>query len=102
MYELTAEVISQKGHCGAGHKVGDKFTIGQMTTPNMCSWAYFAIFTFAEVLEFGGAFPWEKEGEATIACPDADNPVVFKLKRNPRQHSHRHTEEKIGQPLEEY
>ena len=35
MSDVTAKVISQKGTCEAGHKVGDKFVIGQQTTPKL-------------------------------------------------------------------
>ena len=81
--DIVAKVISQKGTCVAGHSVGDKFTIGQKTAPNLCSWAFHALFPFAEVLQFGGSFPWENDGnKATVACPDPDNPVVFELRRS--------------------
>jgi len=80
MYEVTAKVISQKGTCEAGHKEGDEFIIGQNTPCGMCSWAFYTLFPFAEVLQFGGSFPWEKEpGKTNVACPDPDNPVVFEL-----------------------
>jgi len=82
MPELIAVVISQKGSCAAGHKVGDKFIIGQKTPPGLCSWAFTALFPFAEVLEFGGSLPWEKDpNKTTVACPDPENPVVFELRR---------------------
>ncbi len=81
MSDVIAEVISQKGTCAAGHKVGDKFTIGQQTVPNFCSWAFCSLFPFAEVLQFGGSFPWENErNKTTVACPDPENPVVFELR----------------------
>ncbi|MFH1650992.1 MAG: TIGR04076 family protein [Chloroflexota bacterium] len=83
MPEVIAEVISQKGTCEAGHRVGDRFVIGQQTPPGLCSWAFSALFPLAEVLQFGGSFPWEKDRDrATVACPDPDNPVVFRLKRS--------------------
>jgi uncharacterized repeat protein (TIGR04076 family) len=83
MTEIIAEVISQKGKCEAGHKVGDKFVIGQQTPANLCSWAFYTLFPFAEVLQFNGVFPWEKDkNTATVACPDPENPVVFRLKRS--------------------
>lgn len=82
MFDIIAKVISQKGYCEAGHKVGDEFIIGQTTPCKMCSWAFYTIFPFAEVLQFGGAFPWEQDSDrATVACPDPDNPVVFELIR---------------------
>lgn len=82
MTKIIAKVISQKGICGAGHKVGDEFVIGQTTPEGMCSWAFYTLFPFAEPLQFGGKFPWEKDPKkAKVACPDADNPVVFELRR---------------------
>lgn len=84
MQDVIARVISQKGTCVAGHSVGDEFIIGQNTVSGMCSWAFYTLFPFAEVLQFGGSFPWEKDPDkAIVACPDATNPVVFELRRNP-------------------
>jgi uncharacterized repeat protein (TIGR04076 family) len=37
MREIIARVVSQKGTCEAGHKVGGEFVIGQNTPPGMCS-----------------------------------------------------------------
>ena len=82
MPDVIARVISQKGSCEARHKVGDEFIIGQRTPCNLCSWAFYTIFPFAEVLQFGGSLPWEQdEGKTTVACPDPANPVVFELRR---------------------
>ena len=83
MSKMIARVISQKGTCEAGHKVNDEFVIGQQTPPNLCSWAFHSLFPFAEVLQFGGSFPWEQDiDKTTVACPDPENPVVFELRRN--------------------
>jgi len=82
MTKIIAKVISQKGTCYAGHKVGDEFVIDQTTPAGMCSWAFYTLFPFAAPLQFGASFPWEKEPDkAKVACPDADNPVVFELRR---------------------
>jgi len=82
MSGLVAKVVSQKGTCEAQHKVGDEFIIGEKTPPNFCSWAFCSIFPFAQVLQFGGSFPWQKDqNKTTVACPDPDNPVVFELRR---------------------
>lgn len=84
MSQVMARVLSQQGSCAAGHQVGDEFVIGQTTPAGLCSWAYYSLFPFAEVLQFGGAFPWEKSPDkATVACPDAENPVVFELRLVP-------------------
>ena len=82
MTDIIIVVVSQKGTCAAGHRVGDQFIIGQKTPAGLCSWAFSTLFPFAEVLEFGGSFPWEKDpNKATVACPDAENPVVFEVRR---------------------
>ena len=82
MYIVIARVISQKGTCVAWHKVNDEFTIGQSIESGMCSWAFYTLFPFSQVLQFGGSFPWEKDPDkAIVACPDAENPVVFELRR---------------------
>ncbi len=82
LYELVAKVISQKGTCALGHKVGQEFRIGDKTPAGMCPWAFYTLFPFISVLQFGGAFPWEEDRDiTTVACPDPGNPVVFELKR---------------------
>jgi uncharacterized repeat protein (TIGR04076 family) len=82
MSDVIAKVISQKGTCEAQHKVGDKFVMGEKTPPNLCPWAFYSLFPFAQVLQFGGSFPWEKDrNKTTVACPDPTSPVVFELRR---------------------
>jgi uncharacterized repeat protein (TIGR04076 family) len=82
MSDVIAKVISQKGTCAARHRVDDEFVIGQQTPPNLCSWAFYSLFPCAEVLQFGGSFPWEEDpNKATVVCPDPANPVVFELRR---------------------
>ena len=83
MPDIIAKVVSQKGTCEAGHKVGEEIVIGQQTPSGMCSWAFYTLFPFAEVLQYGGSFPWEKDPDkTTVACPDPTNPVVFELRRS--------------------
>ncbi len=83
--QVCARVVSQEGRCVAGHKVGDEFTVGDLTPGGLCSYAFQAIWPFVTVLQFGGALPWESDPDkATVACPDAENPVVFELRRSPR------------------
>lgn len=80
---ITARVISQKGTCAAGHRKGDEFIMGQQTPAGMCSWAFYTLFPFAGVLQFGGSFPWESDPDVTtVACPDPQNPLVFELRRS--------------------
>lgn len=82
MSDIIAKVISQKGTCQAGHKVGDEFVMEEITPAGMCCGVYCAMFPFFFTLKFGGSFPWEKDPDkAMVACPDPDNPVVFELRR---------------------
>ncbi|MFC2122736.1 TIGR04076 family protein [Bacteroidota bacterium] len=84
MAEVIARVVSQKGTCEAGHKVGDEFIVGEILLSGMCSWAFCSLFPFATVLKFGGSLPWESDPDVTtVACPDPENPVVFELRRVP-------------------
>ena len=81
--EVVAKVVSQKGTCAAEHKVGDEWVITVSKTPEgICPYAFYTLFPFAQVLMFGGSFPWEADRDVTtLACPDAENPVVFELRR---------------------
>jgi len=67
-YKVVARVISQKGTCGFGHKVGD--TVDSFLPK-----------VFA--MRYGADFPWLKDDKdmATHACPDGYNPVVFEIRR---------------------
>jgi len=81
MAHVIAKVVSRKGTCET-HKVGDEFAVGEKTPPNVCSWAFHSLFPFAQVLCYGGSFPWEQDpNKATVACPDSENAVVFELRR---------------------
>lgn len=79
---VFVKVISQKGSCEAGHKEGDEFVLDDMCPNNMCAWAFYTLFPFAQVLMSKGSFPWENDPDrCTVACPDPGNPVVFELLR---------------------
>jgi uncharacterized repeat protein (TIGR04076 family) len=81
-HQVKARIISQKGTCSCGHKVGDEFIIGDIVPAGMCAWAFYAMFPFVSALQSGGSFPWEKTSDkATFACPDAESPLVFELTR---------------------
>ncbi len=81
-YEVAVKVISQKGTCANEHKVGDEWVIGAKTSAGICLSAFNALYPDLRVLMFGGALPWESDPDACRkACPDAENPVVFQLRR---------------------
>ena len=82
MYDVVVKIVSQKGTCAEGHKVGDEWVIGSKTPEGICLSAFNAMFPSLRVLRFGGSFPWSTDPDvATAACPDALNPVVFELRR---------------------
>ena len=81
-YKVAVKVVSQKGSCAQGHKVGDEWVIKGKTPEGMCLSAFHTLFPSARVLMFGGSLPWATDPDvATVACPDAENPVVFELRR---------------------
>lgn len=81
-YDVQVKVISQNGTCDAGHKVGDEWVIGRHTPPGICLSAFNSLYPNVRALMFGGKFPWSDDPDtATVACPDAKNPVVFELRR---------------------
>ena len=82
MYQVNIKVLSQKGTCAAGHKEGDEFECIGMTPGGMCIYAFDSMFSFLSTLMFGGEFFWSQDKDAVeVACPDAENPVVFELRR---------------------
>ena len=81
-YQVEIKVVSQKGECVLGHKVGDTWTMESTTPAGLCASAFNSFFPDLRVLRFGGALPWEEDKDtATVACPDALNPVVFRIRR---------------------
>ena len=82
-YNVHVRIISTKGECALGHKVGDSWLIeGGKTPGGVCGGAWNAIFPYVRVLAAGGEFHWAKDKDVvSFACPDAENPVVFELRR---------------------
>jgi len=75
---------------GGGKCPSSKFEVGRTwiisddkCPEGMCSWAFNSILPFVTTLRFGGRFPWKEEPVARVCCPDADNPVVFRLTVEP-------------------
>ena len=79
--ELT--VISQKGHCEMGHKVGDRIICTETGVQGrICMHALYTLIPKVFAMMYGARFEWlENEDIATHACPDAANPVVFEVRR---------------------
>ena len=83
-YKVTGTIKSIKGHCNAGHKVGDEFQITGRDAAGLCGWLYYSIFPNVVILQTGGD-PWgdgvRVEKGLLMRCPDIDNEVTIELKR---------------------
>lgn len=98
-YEVLVRVVSQKGKCVQEHKVGEEWVLGKKTPEGLCLSALDSILPNARVLMFGGSFPWEKDPNVTrVACIDAENPVVFELRRLPNKPTARKKEATAKKP----
>jgi len=80
---VTAKVISQKGSCGIGHKVGDEITFTEDGVEGkICIHALYSFIPKVFAMMFDSQFPWLNDPDvSTSACPDAYNPVIFEISR---------------------
>jgi len=84
IHDIKLKVVSQKGDCGAGHKVGDEWIISGGTPANLCNGAYAALAPFVRTLQYGGEYEWPLgSGTLQLCCPDPFNPVIFELTKVP-------------------
>ena len=82
-HQVTGEIISIKGSCGWGHKVGDKFEISCHDTAGLCGFFYHSLFPTLQMMQFGGATPWARDKNvAELECPDRQNSVKIRLTRS--------------------
>lgn len=81
--KVIARVVSQKGTCHFGHKVGDEVVFdGQTVGGRVCFSALYSFLPKVYAMRYGATFPWlEDKDRALHACPDAENPVVFEIRR---------------------
>ena len=87
MVKVKARIISQEGHCAAGHEVGDEIVFDWDTHAikgKMCLHALYSALPKIYALAHGAdvAFAESDDGSrvARHACPDGYNPVIFELK----------------------
>ncbi len=81
-YEVAIKIVSQKGDCPQEHKVGEEWIASKKTPEGICMSAFHSLFPELRVLMFGGRLPWAADPDtARVACPDAENQVVFELRR---------------------
>ena len=79
--KISLEIVSQKGRCAFGHEVGQEFDVSGTTPNGLCASAYHSAYPSIFALMYGAQLPWEEEGIAHIACPDAENPVIMEIRR---------------------
>jgi len=82
-FRVIATVKEVKGHCNAGHKVGDQFELSGHNTGNMCGFFYHDLFPYVIMLQFGGGFPpeWGNPDVIEMSCMDRMNEVTIELQR---------------------
>lgn len=80
---VKIKVISQKGKCVQGHKVGDEIIITENGVEGkICIHALYSMLPKVFAMMYGAEFPWlEDKNISTHACPDAANPLVFEISR---------------------
>ena len=84
--ELEIELVEGEGECVAGHEVGDTFTVPKtdnFSCDGLCIHALYSMMEKLVAMRYGASFPWVPEDAdgVTHACPDAQNPHTFKIKR---------------------
>ena len=80
-YNVRITLTSQLQKCPNGHRIGDQWLIERKTPSGLCLGAFGSLLPLVTALRFGGNFPWEKEGEATICCPDPKVANTFHIER---------------------
>lgn len=83
MSAVEVRVKSQKGTCAFGHRVGDRIIFdGVSVKGKICYSALIVLLPKVYAMRYGAEFPWVEDKDSICnACPDAENPVVFEIKR---------------------
>jgi uncharacterized repeat protein (TIGR04076 family) len=85
---VRAKVIAQKGHCDAGHGVGDEVVFDwdkNEIIGHVCLHALYSMLPKIYALAHGADVMYARDEAgnrvARHACPDGANPVIFELSR---------------------
>lgn len=85
LYKVMVTVLAVKGTCGFGYKVGDQISFdGETINGRICLSALCSFLPKVFAMRYGANLPWldaNHKNVATHACPDAQNAVVFEIKR---------------------
>ena len=80
-HKVIGTIISIKGQCGHGHKVGDALELSMHNTAGLCGLFYHDIFPWILALEIGGENPWGNKDIVELECMDRTNSVRISLRR---------------------
>lgn len=83
-FKVIGSIKNVKGICSAGHKKGDKIELSGLSSGGLCGFFYHDIFPYIMMLQFGGSFPTDGNGDPDIVeleCVDKINAVTIELKR---------------------
>jgi uncharacterized repeat protein (TIGR04076 family) len=82
-YRVLGAIKGVKGHCHAGHKVGDVLELSGHDAGGLCGFLYHDAFPYIIMLQFGGGFPaeWGNPDVVELDCMDKSNTVTVELKR---------------------
>lgn len=82
-HQIILKVIAQSGHCELAHQVGDEIICTENGIEGrICIHALYSILPKVFAVMYDAQFPWMADPDvSTHACPDAENPVVFEVRR---------------------
>ena len=84
-YKIIATVLAVNGTCSFDHKVGDQIIFdGETINGRICLSALYSFLPKVFAMRYGADFPWldaDHKDVSTHACPDAQNQVIFEIKR---------------------
>lgn len=79
--KVIGRIISIKGHCTYGLKVGDEFELSAQSPGGLCAYFYHNIYPYIMTYQFGGKFPENWGGERMeFTCPDVLNQARIQLR----------------------
>ena len=84
-YRVVVTCKEVKGHCGVGMTPGDTVTFeGVNVKGRICIGALASMMATVFAMRHGVNFPWLKDPNvARHVCPDAANPVLYEIRREP-------------------
>lgn len=83
-YSILFKLIGNQNPCNQGHQIGEEWLWEDKVPAGLCTFAFNALFPFAQVLKYGGNFHWQDNPDVlTQACPDWEVNNTFEMRRIP-------------------